>query len=122
MALSLYKTFETTSEEFYLKGTANFLQQSVELTIKFVIENNGVKLDFTHNIESLIASAKDKNIDLHLNEYLKDHPETFSIWEANTRYVPDYKVEAERAKKALIAVNEYLNIIKEKEFISNSDK
>lgn len=83
------------------------LQQSVELSIKYTLEMNGVEYPNVHRIEDLIKIAKDNKVDLHINEYIKEHDALLSSWEANTRYIIGYLAELEKIDKAIVELEKY---------------
>lgn len=87
------------------------LQQSIELSIKYTLEMNGVEYPSTHRIEDLIRLAKTNKVDLHLNEYLKEHDALVSSWESNTRYLIGYLIELEKVDKALPEIKKYLKTL-----------
>lgn len=88
------------------------LQQSIELSIKYTLEMNGVEYPSTHRIEDLIKIAKTNKINLYLNEYIKEHDALLTSWESNTRYIIGYLIELEKIDKALPEIEKYLkNII-----------
>ena len=84
------------------------LQQAVELSIKYTLEMNGVSYPNTHRIEDLIRISKLNCVDLHINEYIKEHDALLSSWEANTRYIIGYLIELERVDRAIKEIEEYL--------------
>lgn len=85
------------------------LQQAVELSIKYTLEMNGIEYPNVHRIEDLIKLAKVSNVDLHINEYIKEHDALLSSWEANTRYIIGYLVELEKIDKAIPELKKYFN-------------
>ncbi|MBO6133694.1 MAG: HEPN domain-containing protein [Lachnospiraceae bacterium] len=109
VAVNIYESFK--SDEIYLNYSAYHLQQSVELAIKHVLEQNGVEYPKEHAIERLIAIASQNGIDCAAEGYIDDHAEMFSAWEAKTRYIKDYKVELRKVEIALNEVNEFLDRI-----------
>ena len=68
---------------------------------------NGVEYPSTFRIEDLIMLAKRSDIDLHLNEYIKEHDALFSSFEANTRYIIGYLIELEKIDKTLEELEPY---------------
>lgn len=84
------------------------LQQAVELAIKYLLEQNGVEYPKTHDIDQLIRIANENGVDLHMSEYVEDHAEMFSAWEAKARYVLGYSIEAKKLVRALSEVDDYL--------------
>ncbi|MDO4198442.1 MAG: HEPN domain-containing protein [Erysipelotrichaceae bacterium] len=83
------------------------LQQSVELSIKYTLEINGIKYPNVHRIEDLIKLANDNNINLHINEYIEEHDALLSSWEANTRYIVGYLIELKKVDKAISEIEIY---------------
>lgn len=90
---------------------AYHLQQSLEFTLKYQLENNGVEYPKTHNISQLITLANNNNIDLKLSEYIDDHAEMFTIWESQSRYVLDYSVELKKNDRATSEISKYITNI-----------
>ena len=103
------------TDEYYLNFIGYHLQQAVELGIKHIMEINGFEFPKKHEIEQLILYAKEEDINLHLTEYIDEHAEMFSLWEAKTRYIKNYKLEMNKIEKALVEVENYLGIVMEKE-------
>ena len=91
------------------------LQQALELALKYLLEQSGIEYPKTHDIDQLIRLANESEVDLFLSEYLEDHAEMFSQWEAKSRYVLGYSIEQRKVERALEAVDEYLIGIAEKE-------
>ena len=84
------------------------LQQAVELTIKYLLEQSGVEYPKTHDVDQLIRMAAEAKVDLCLSEYMEDHAEMFSQWEAKSRYVIGYSIEQRKIERALEEVDDYL--------------
>ncbi len=111
VARQLYITLANDDEAF-LNYVGYHLQQSVEMAIKYTLEMNGVNYPKVHDIDQLIQLAKQNNVDLSLGEYIDDHSEMFSLWEARTRYVLNYRLEKRKIDKALNEVTDYIEAIK----------
>lgn len=84
------------------------LQQAMELALKYLLEQDGIEYPKTHDIDQLIRIGREANVDLYLSEYLEDHAEMFSQWEAKSRYVIGYAIESRKAERALQEVDDYL--------------
>lgn len=97
-----------TGDEEQLNFAGYHLQQAVELAIKYLLEQNGVEYPKTHDVDQLIRIAKDSDVELYLNEYLEDHAEMLSMWEAKARYVLGYAIESKKVERALAEVDAYL--------------
>lgn len=113
VALTLYDSMG--DDEAFLNAIGYHLQQSVEMAVKYLLDDNGIKFPWTHDIDQLIIVANKNNVDLMMPDYISDHSEMFSLWESKTRYVLDYHLEASKVEKALHGVNDYLNIVIEHE-------
>ncbi len=83
------------------------LQQALELSLKYTLEMNGVGYPTTHRIEDLIKIAKNNNVDLHINDYIKEHDALLTSWESNTRYIIGYLIELEKIDKAIPQLESY---------------
>lgn len=83
------------------------LQQAIELSLKYTLEMNGVEYPTTHRIEDLIKIAKNNNVDLHINDYIKEHDALLTSWESNTRYIIGYLIELEKIDKAIPQLESY---------------
>ena len=59
-----------SSDDSYLNYIAYHIQQAVELTIKYILENNGVIYPKTHAIDQLIIIMKDNQLGDMITEYI----------------------------------------------------
>lgn len=84
------------------------LQQAVELALKYLLEQDGIEYPKTHDVDQLIRMGREAAVELHLSEYVEDHAEMFSQWEARSRYVVECAIEARKAERALWEVDDYL--------------
>ncbi len=84
------------------------LQKAVELALKYLLEQDGIEYPKTHDVDQLIRMGREAAVELHLSEYVEDHAEMFSQWEARLRYVVEYAIEERKAERALREVDDYL--------------
>ena len=112
-AKTLYNS-ELIFDEAYLNYVGYHLQQAVELSIKYMLEINGVEYSKTHDIEQLIQLAKNNNVELYISNYIYEKAEMFSSWEAKTRYIMNYKLEKNKVSTAIIEVEKYMNVLLDK--------
>lgn len=98
IANTLYETYRY-DDEAYLNYVGYHLQQSVELSLKFCLEINGVEYPKTHDITQLIALINKSEVDIPLTEYIDDHSEMFSLRESRTRYILNYRLEEKKLKE-----------------------
>ena len=104
---------ELLEDEAYLNYVGYHLQQAVELSIKYILEMNGIEYSKTHDIEQLIQLASESNVDLYISDYIYDKAEMFSSWEAKTRYIMNYKLEKRKVSNAIIEVEKYIKVLLE---------
>lgn len=110
VAESIYSTI-AINDEAYLNYVGYHIQQALELSIKYMLEMNGVNYPKTHDIDQLIRLANINNVELYLNEYIDDHSEMFSLWEARTRYILNYRLEKRKIERSLTETKSYLDVI-----------
>ncbi|MCI8424885.1 MAG: HEPN domain-containing protein [Adlercreutzia sp.] len=101
-------------DDAQLNYIGHHLQQALELSIKYQLEQNGVEYPKTHDIDQLARVAREHEIDLCFSEYLEDHAEMFSQWEAKSRYIVGYSIELRKIECALEEVEAYLADIAER--------
>jgi len=97
----------TDENEEMINLVGYHLQQSLELSIKYTLEINGIEYPSVHRIEDLIKIAKTNNVDLYINEYIKEHDALLTSWEANTIYIIGYLIELEKVDKAIKELEKY---------------
>lgn len=110
VAESIYSTI-AINDEAYLNYVGYHIQQALELSIKYMLEMNGVNYPKTHDIDQLIRLANINNVELYLNEYIDDHSEMFSLWEARTHYILNYRIEKRKIERSLTETKSYLDVI-----------
>ena len=98
-------------DEDQLNIAGYHLQQAVELAMKYLLEQNGIEFPKTHDIDQLIRIARTNDIDLYVSEYLDDHAEMLSLWEAKSRYILGYAIEARKVERMIQEVGLYLERI-----------
>lgn len=113
-------------DEVYLNYAGYHLQQAVELSMKYFLENNGLTYPKTHNIEQLILICHKNKISLEKHSYIEEHAEMFSAWESKTRYILGYQLELSKVQRAYSEVKCFLEFIKDisenLECMDSSDK
>lgn len=99
------------NDELYVNRIAYFIQQCFEKVIKAYLECAGVRPPHVHSIERLLNIAeKTTDCVLVITDWLENHADTITLWEAETRYNLDFCVELKKVDKALKALEEFLNI------------
>ena len=102
-------------DEEQLNAVGYHLQQAMELCLKYLLEQDGVEYPKTHDIDQLIRIGREADVDFALPEYLDDHAEMFTQWEAKSRYILGYAIEARKIEKALPEIDAYLQQVARRE-------
>lgn len=109
--LTAKQIYETSyNDEMYLNNAAYHLQQSVEKTLKGSLECVGITVPNTHKITKLLAMIAHHGAHIKITEWLDDHSEMLSSWEAEPRYNIDFLVEKRKLDKAIPEVETFLKI------------
>lgn len=99
IAKDLYKIKNT--DELYLNAIAYHIQQAVELTIKHILEVNGISYPWEHSIQMLLDLVDDNNIMLKESQWIRLNAERLTSWESSTRYTKGFLVEKKYVELAL---------------------
>lgn len=105
-AKTLWKT--TWEDEMILNNAAYHLQQTVEKVLKGALECVGVTVPNTHKITKLLSMAVNNGANLVITDWIDDHSEMLSEWEAETRYNMDFLVERRKLDRAMEEVEVFL--------------
>lgn len=62
------------------------LHQSLEFTLKYMFECEGVKYPWGHDIRVLIHELRDRGVNLKIFDFIEMKAETYNSWEAESRY------------------------------------
>lgn len=98
------------NDEMILNNAAYHLQQSVEKVLKGALECVGVTVPNTHKISKLVKMISDNGANLILTEWIDDHAEMLSEWEAQTRYDMDFLVEKRKLDRAMEEIQIFLAV------------
>lgn len=98
------------NDEMILNNAAYHLQQTVEKVLKGALECVGVTVPNTHKISKLIRMIFDHGANLILTDWIDDHSEMLSEWEAQTRYDMDFLVEKRKLDTAMAEVENFLEV------------
>ena len=109
VATNTYNTM--CHDEVYLKYVGYHLQQAVELSLKYLLEENGIEYIKTHDITQLLFSIKDAKLNVEIPEYIKEHADMFTIWESKTRYITNYRLEKEKVGRAINEVTYFVELL-----------
>ncbi len=98
------------NDEMILNNAAYHLQQAVEKILKGALECVGVTVPNTHKIPKLIKMISDNGANLILTDWVDDHSEMLSEWEAQSRYDMDFLVEKRKLGAALEEIGKFLHV------------
>lgn len=107
-AKTLWKT--TWEDEMMLNNAAYHLQQAVEKVLKGALECVGVTVPNTHKIPKLLSMAVNNGANLVITDWIDDHSEMLSEWEAEARYNMDFIVEKRKLDKAIEEVEDFFQV------------
>ncbi len=88
-------------DEMILNNAAYHLQQAVEKVLKGALECVGVTVPNTHKITKLLSMVRNNGANIVITDWIDDHSEMLSEWEAETRYNMDFLVEKRKLDKAI---------------------
>ena len=98
------------NDETILNNAAYHLQQAVEKVIKGALECAGITVPNTHKITKLIQMVSNHGANLVITEWLDDHSEMLSEWEAESRCNMDFLVEKRKLERAIQEIQVFLTV------------
>lgn len=99
---------QKTDDELFINIAAYHLQQTTELTIKHVLEINGVKYPKTHDISDLLDLVPEG---INYFENISDLADTITMMESKTRYLKNYLSSEKKVMKVLDCITEVIKNI-----------
>lgn len=97
-------------DEMILNHAAYHLQQAVEKVLKGALECVGATVPNTHRITKLIHMVANHGANLIITEWLDDHSEMLSEWEAESRYNMDFLVERRKLERAIKEIQVFMEV------------
>ena len=97
-------------DEMILNNAAYHLQPAVKKVLKGGLECVGVTVPNTRKITKLIEMVSHNGANLVITDWLDDHSEMLSEWEAETRYNMDFLVEKRKLDKAISEIQTFLAV------------
>lgn len=109
----MYETNDTLLD----RAISNY---NAALSLREHMGDDELFLNFTgyhlqQSVDQLIRISKENGAGISLTDYIEEHSEMLSVWEAKTRYVLGYRVELTKIDRALDEVGRYLDIVLERE-------
>ena len=121
IAKNIYESFD---DEIMLNYAGYHLQQSVELTLKYILFMNGIDFPKVHSINQLInVFEKNDMLDL-IPEYIDDNSDMITNWESQTRYILDYQISRRKIVKAFPEIENLISNVEEmyKEYVNEFEE
>ncbi len=115
-AVMLYK--KPFHDEMFLNIAAYHLQQCTEKVIKGALECVGVTVPNTHRIAKLLQMVSNNGANLIVTDWIDDHAEMLSEWEAESRYNMDFVVERRKLDRAISEIGIFEKCRKELEIVA----
>ena len=115
LAKNIYESFD---DEIMLNYAGYHLQQSVELTLKYIL------FPKVHSINQLInVFEKNDMLDL-IPEYIDDNSDMITNWESQTRYILDYQIARRKIVKAFPEIENLISNVEEmyKEYVNEFEE
>lgn len=100
----------TWEDDMMLNNAAYHLQQAVGKVLKGALECVGVPVRNTYKITKLLSMAINNGANLEITDWIDEHSEMLSEWEAETRYNVDFLVEKRKLDKAIEEVEDFFRV------------
>ncbi len=97
-------------DEEYIYDIAYNLQQCVEMVLKAFLDFQGVTVPKTHSIPDLIMMAQSNTSLIIITDWLNLHSYELRVWEEDTRYNFNFKVQIEKIKEAIREIKIFLTL------------
>ena len=88
-----YKKIST--DDAYLDDCCYNLQQCIEFTLKFIVEENGESYVENHDIRAQLNKLKSLGLDVPERDSLRQIASTLNSWEAESRYSNNFLADIE---------------------------
>lgn len=105
-AKTIYQT--PYNDEMFFNNAAYHLQQCIEKILKGALECVGVTVPNTHRIAKLLQMIRNNGANLVVTDWIYEHAEMLSEWEAETRYNMDFIVEKRKLDQAIVETQNFL--------------
>ena len=102
----------TEDSDAMVNLAAYHVQQAYELMYNHILEMNGIKHNFKHDIQQLLNSCINHNLVFPYNSYIADNADVITDMESKTRYVKNYSVSVTTVKHAISAIRSLLDTAK----------
>lgn len=100
-----------TGDEIELNLASYHIEQALEKCIKFQLEMQGIRYNWTHDLSNLVEVSEKLSDEFPIE--LRAELGLIVAWESKTRYVKDYFVELRTINRVLPKVKAYISAVKE---------
>jgi HEPN domain-containing protein len=99
------------NEDYFRDMICYHVQQSVEMSLKFLLELSDVKYTFTHNITELLVLFEENAVELPVFDELILLAPVITNWEASSRYKDNFKEVLRNVDAGLLLAEKLLDFI-----------
>jgi len=87
-------------DDAFLDETCYNLQQSIELTLKYIVEMNGEEYIETHDVRAQLNILAKNKIEIPFEDKIRNMASTINSWEAESRYNDNFTAVIEDVNEA----------------------
>lgn len=99
-------------DDSYVDDACFNIQQSMEMTLKYLIELSGNLYPRSHRIESLISALDNIGVSASQIDAIRDKAALYSAWEAESRYLDDFVALSSDVLEAMRLTNDLIEYAK----------
>lgn len=81
-------------DDAYVDATCFNIQQSMEMTLKYLIELSGNSYPRSHRIESIISVLDNIGVSASQIDAIRNKAAMYSVWESDSMYSDDFAVSS----------------------------
>ena len=98
-------------DDAYRDDVCYNLQQAIEMSLKAMVELNGLQYAENHDVRANLNILNRNNIQVPLQEELRSIASTVYSWETESRYKDSFVSLIEDIDQAMIIAKEYVKIV-----------
>ncbi len=98
-------------DDAYRDDVCYNLQQAIEMSLKAMVELNGLQYAENHDVRANLNILNRNNIQVPLQEELRSIASTVYSWETESRYKDSFVSLIEDIDQAMIIAKEYIKIV-----------
>lgn len=101
-----------SEDDLAINRTCYSLQQSVEKSLKFLIEVHGTDYPHTHDIQKLLEKVSSLGVHAEILDKLESYAEAMTDWEARSSYADDFCALRSKVEDVMVLAQELLDYAK----------